>query len=118
MTNLKSFPLISLVVAAYLLMALGGGMMIDADLWAMTMPSGAGLTLRGGDIFVLAGLVALFADLVHGGGSRALRVVLAGLTAAAALICLLVVGFAGTATFLLLTAMTLVVAAVRAIGTR
>ena len=99
MTNLKSFPLISLVVGVNHHAATQRHQQI-------------------GDIFVLAGLVALFADLVHGGGSRALRVVLAGLTAAAALICLLVVGFAGTATFLLLTAMTLVVAAVRAIATR
>jgi hypothetical protein len=118
MTHLKSFPVIALVIAAYLLMALGGSMLIDADAWAMTMPSGAELTLRGGDLFVLAGLVALFVDVVNSGGSRTVRVLLAGLTAAVAVICLVFVGLAGTATFLLLTLMALAVALARAIGAR
>lgn len=118
MTHIKTFPLIALVIAAYLLMALGGGMLIDADAWAMTMPSGAGLTLRGGDLFVIAGLVALFVDLMNGGGSRAIRLLLSGVTAAAAVICLAFVGFAGTATFLILTIMALAAAVVRALGAR
>jgi hypothetical protein len=118
MTHIKTFPLIALVIAAYLLMALGGSMLIDADAWAMTMPSGAELTLRGGDLYVIAGLVALFVDLVNGGGSRATRVLLAGVIAAIAVICLAFVGFAGTATFLTLTIMALVVAVARALGAR
>ncbi len=118
MSHLRSFPVIALVIAAYLLMALGGSMLIDADAWSMTMPSGAELTLRGGDLFVIAGLVALCIDLMHSGGSRTVRVLLSGLTAAVAIACLVFFGLAGTSTFLLLSLMALIVALVRAAGTR
>ena len=63
MTYVLSLPALAIVIAAYLLMAAGGGMAIDADAFSMTLASGAELTLRGGDFLVVAGLIALFLEM-------------------------------------------------------
>ena len=107
-----AFPALAIVIAAYLLMAAGGGdMMINGDAYAMTLASGADMTLRGGDIFVIAGLVALFLEMIKAarpGRASVLDHILSIATFVVALVCFLLLDYAGTATFLILTLMTLV----------
>lgn len=111
MKYIIAFPTLAIVIAAYLLMAAGGDMMIDGDAYSMTLASGADMTLRGGDFFVIAGLVALFLEMLKAarpGRAALLDLVLSVVTFAVALVCFLLVGYAGTATFFILTLMTLV----------
>lgn len=111
MNYIISLPALAIVIAAYLLMAAGGGMMIDADAYSMTLASGAEMTLRGGDIFVIAGLLALFLEMLKAarpGRAAVLDHILSVATFVVALVCLLLVDYAGTATFFILTLMTLV----------
>ena len=111
MSYLIAFPVLAIVIAAYLLMAPGGGMLIDADALSLTLASGAEMTLRGGDFFVIAGLAALLLEMLKAarpGRASVLDHILSIATFAVALVCFLLVDFAGTATFLLLTLMTLV----------
>jgi hypothetical protein len=106
-----AFPALAIVIAAYLLMAAGGDMMIDGDAYAMTLASGAEMTLRGGDIFVIAGLFALFLEMLKAarpGRASLLDLILSIATFVVALVCFLLVDYAGTATFLILTLMTLI----------
>ncbi|WP_421694974.1 hypothetical protein [Aestuariivirga sp.] len=111
MRYLISFPTLAIVIAVYLLMASGGGMLLDGDAYSMTLASGAEITLRGGDFFVIAGLVALFLEMLKAarpGRSAILDHILSTATFIVALVCLLLVSFAGTATFFILTLMTLI----------
>ena len=64
MPYIISFPILAIVIAAYLLVAPGGGMLIDGDAYSMTLASGAEMTLRGGDFFIIAGLIALFLEML------------------------------------------------------
>ena len=110
MKYIAAFPVLAIVIVAYLLMASGGGMMIDADAYSMTLMSGAEMTLRGGDFFVIAGLVALAIDLLKlrgAGRPTALQHGLAIATFLVALNCLAMFDYAATATFFLLMVMTL-----------
>ena len=111
MSYIISFPILAIVIAAYLLMAAGGGMMLDADAFSTTLASGAEFTLRGGDFFVIAGLVALFFEMLKAARTTRATVVdhvLSTATFIVALICFLLVGEAGTPTFFLLMLMTLI----------
>ena len=111
MTYIISFPTLAVVIAAYLLMAAGGGMLLDGDAFSMTLASGAEMTLRGGDFFVLAGLGALFLEMLKAarpGRASVLDHILSTATFVVALVCFLLVDYAGTATFFLLTVMTLI----------
>ena len=111
MTYIISFPVLAIVIAAYLVMAAGGGMMLDADAFSTTLASGAEFTLRGGDFFVIAGLVALFFEMLKAGRTSRATVVdhiLSTATFVVALVCFLLVGEAGTPTFFLLMLMTLI----------
>ena len=111
MTYIISFPALAVVIAVYLLMAAGGGMLLDGDAFSMTLASGAEITLRGGDFFVIAGLAALFLEMLKAarpGRASVLDQILSTATFVVALVCLLLVDYAGTGTFLLLTAMTLI----------
>lgn len=111
MTYIISFPVLAIVIAAYLLLGSGGGMMIDGDAFSMTLASGAEMTLRGGDFFVIAGLVALFLEMVKAarpGRAAVLDHILSVATFVVALVAFLLVDYAGTATFFLLTLMTLI----------
>lgn len=111
MTYIISFPVLAIVIAAYLLMAASGGMMIDADAYSMTLASGAEMTLRGGDIFVVAGLIALFLEMLKAarpGRAAILDHILSVATFVVALVCFLLLDYAGTATFFILTLMTLI----------
>lgn len=111
MKYIIAFPALAIVIAAYLLMASGGDMMIDGDAYSMTLASGAEMTLRGGDIFVIAGLVALFLEMLKAarpGRAAVVDHILSVATFVVALVCFLLVDTAGTATFFILTLMTLV----------
>ena len=112
MKYLLAFPALAVVIAAYLLMASGADMMIDGDATSMTLGSGTEMTLRGGDLFVIAGIVALFlemAKLAAGGLIGNLRHVLAIVTFIVAANCFVLLGYAGTASFLMLVLMSLAV---------
>ena len=111
MQYIISFPTLAIVIAAYLLMAAGGGMLIDGDAFSMTLASGAEMTLRIGDFFVIAGLVALFLEMLKAarpGRSAVLDHILSTVTFVVALVCFLLLDFAGTATFFILMLMTLI----------
>ncbi|MFN4143686.1 MAG: hypothetical protein ACK4HL_17755 [Aestuariivirga sp.] len=111
MSYVISFPVLAIVIAVYLLLAPGGGMMLDGDAYSMTLASGAEMTLRGGDFFLIAGLSALFVEMLKAartGRSAVLDHILSTATFVLALVCFLLVDFAGTATFFLLTLMTLI----------
>lgn len=111
MSVVLSFPVLAVVVAAYLFLGAGGGLMLDADAFSVALASGANLTLRAGDFFTLAGLVALFFEMLK--AARAGRGTIADhmLSTAVfvvALVCFLLLDFCGTATFFLLTVMALI----------
>jgi hypothetical protein len=111
MSYILSFPALAIVIAAYLLMAQGGGMMIDADAYSATLASGAEMTLRGGDFFVIAGLLALFLEMLKAarpGRATVLDHILSTATFVVALVCFLLLPEAGTATFFLLMLMSLI----------
>ena len=111
MSYIISVPVLAIVIAAYLLTASGGGMLLDGDAYSMTLASGAEMTLRGGDFFVIAGLAALFLEMLKAarpGRTTVLDHILSTATFAVALVCFLLVDYAGTATFFLLTLMALI----------
>jgi hypothetical protein len=111
MTYIISIPILAIVIAAYLLLGAGGGLMLDADAFSLTLPSGIEMTLRAGDFFTLAGLGALFLEMLkagRAGSGTILDHMLSTAVFVVALLCLLLIDYAGTATFLILTVMTLV----------
>lgn len=111
MSYIISFPVLAIVIAAYLLTASGGSMFLDGDAYSMTLASGAEMTLRGGDFFVIAGLGALFLEMLKAarpGRSTIVDHILSTAVFVVALVCFLLVAEAGTATFFLLTLMALI----------
>ncbi len=111
MTYIISFPVLAIVIAAYLVLAAGGGLMLDADAYSVTLSSGAVLSLRAGDFFTLAGLVALFFEMLKAGRAGRGTVVDHMLSTAVfvvALVAFLLVDYCGTASFFLLTVMALI----------
>jgi hypothetical protein len=111
MSYVISFPVLAIVIAIYLVTAAGGGMLLDGDAFSMTLASGAEMTLRGGDFFIIAGLGALFLEMLKAartGRGAVLDHILSTIVFVVALVCFLLVEFAGTATFFLLTLMALI----------
>lgn len=108
MSHLSSFPILVFVLVAYLGIAALGGMMLDGDALTISLASGAEMTLRGGDLFVAGGLVALTIDLAKMSRGGRLGHVVRAVAFVAALACLMLLSAAGTVTFLLLGLMTLV----------
>lgn len=120
MKHVIAFPVLAIVIAAYLLMAAGGAMMIDADAYSTTLMSGTEMTLRGGDFFLIAGLVALVVDVLKLQGPGRPSPVQHGLaivTFLVALNCLAMFDYAGTASFFLLVVMALLLVLAGAIAT-
>ncbi|MCA3555842.1 hypothetical protein [Aestuariivirga sp.] len=112
MNHITAFPALAIVIAAYLLLAAGGGMMLDGDAYSMTLMSGTEMTLRGEDFFVIAGLVALFFEmlkLAFGARISTLHHILAIVTFIIASNCFVLLGDAGTPSFLMLVIMSLIV---------
>ncbi len=108
---IRAIPVLAIVIAAYLLMGLSGSLMLDGDAYTATLPSTAVFALRAGDFFTLAGLVALFIEMLKAARSSTSAVVdhiLSTLTLVAALLCFLLIDYCGTGTFFILTTMTLI----------
>lgn len=110
-----SIPVLAIVIAAYVLMAPGGGMFLDGDAYSMVLPSGVEMTLRGSDIFLLAGLLALFLDIMKLRRAGSPGRILSGATFLAAAAAFLIYAPATTPAMLLLTAMALAGALVAAL---
>ena len=111
MTYIIAMPALAIVIAAYMVVGASGGMMLDADVYAMTLASGASFALRLGDLFVIAGLAALFVEMIKAGRAGRSTVadhMLSTLVFVAAIVCFLLVDVAGTSTFLILTLMALI----------
>ena len=111
MTYIISIPALAIVIAAYLVLGAGGGLMLDADAYTVPLASGAAMTLRAGDFFTLAGLLALFVEMLkaaRAGRGTILDHMLSTAVFVGALLCFLLLGIAGTSTFFVLTVMTLV----------
>ena len=105
-----SIPMLAVVIAVYLVLGLGG-LMLDGDTYSATLPSGAAFALRAGDFFTLAGLVAVFIEMLKAARSSVNTVVdhmLSTLTFVVALVAFLLVEYCGTGTFFLLTVMALI----------
>ena len=111
MTYIISLPVLAIVIAVYLVLGAGGGLMLDADAYTVPLASGAAMTLRAGDFFTLAGLLALFVEMLkaaRAGRGTILDHMLSTAVFVGALLCFLLLGIAGTSTFFVLTVMTLV----------
>ena len=111
MTYIISIPVLAIVIAVYLVRGAGGGLMLDADAYTVPLASGAAMTLRAGDFFTLAGLLALFVEMLkaaRAGRGTILDHMLSTAVFVGALLCFLLLGIAGTSTFFVLTVMTLV----------
>lgn len=111
MNYIISIPVLAIVIAAYLLLGAGAGLMLDADAYSATLPSGMELTLRTGDIFILAGLAALFLEILKAGRAgrgTILDHMLSTAVFIGALVSFLLIAACGTSSFLMLTVMTLI----------
>ena len=112
MRILAAFPMLALVIAAYNVMGLGGGMMqADSQFFDVVMPSGAQVFFKLGDVFVIAGLAALFLEILKAARLASGTIIdhmLSTAVFALALIEFLLVDYCGTPTFFLLTVMTLI----------
>lgn len=111
MTYIISLPVLAIVIAIYLILGAGGGLMPDADAFSVSLPSGAMMTLRGGDVFVLMGLVALFFEMLkaaRAGRGAVLDHMLSTALFVVALLALLLLDYCATGSFFLLTVMALV----------
>ena len=111
MRAILSIPVLAIVIAAYLAWGAGFSMLLGAELGAWTLPSGAVMSLSTDHVFILAGLVALFFEMLKAARLGAGTIIDHMLSTAAfvvALVCFLVVEYCGTATFFLLTVMALI----------
>ena len=106
MHHIISIPLLAIVIAVYLLMAPGGGMFLDGDAMSMVLPSGVEMTLRGSDFFLIAGVIALFLDMLKARRAGPIGRALLALTFVVALGCFLFFAPAATPAFLIMTVMT------------
>lgn len=111
MSFLAAVPVLSIVIAAYIVMSMGGGLMLDADAYSAALASGATFTLRVGDFFTIAGLAALFFEMLkaaRAGRRTIIDHMLSTAVFVVALVCFLLLGACGTASFFLLVVMTLI----------
>jgi hypothetical protein len=111
MRALMAFPLTALVIIAYNLLAFLPGFTPGAQIADFAMPSSAVVALTTGDALVLAGLVALFFEMLKSarprGGAIVDHILSVGVFIVA-LVEFLLVPFAGTASFLVLTMVCLI----------
>jgi hypothetical protein len=110
MAALGATPLVGLVILVYNLMAFAGVLDVEATAFSMDMTSGAVFALKTGDVFTLAGLVALFFEMLKAARLRAGTVLDHMLSTAVFIIALvefLLLGAFATASFFLLTCMAL-----------
>jgi hypothetical protein len=112
MQYILSFPALALVIIVFNLLGFTGGM-IDAESLYLeaVLPSTAEFYLKFGDLFILAGLIALFFEIIKAarlGAGTIVDHMLSTATFIVALVEFLLVPFCGTATFFFLMIMALI----------
>ncbi len=112
MRLLLAFPMLALVILAFNGLALSGSQIqSESLLFSAVLPSGAEVFFKAGDGFILAGLAALFAEVLKAARLASGTIadhMLSTLVFGVALVEFLLVDFCGTAAFFLLTVMTLI----------
>jgi hypothetical protein len=112
MRFILAFPAIALVIIAFNIMGLAGQWMDSESLvWDGMLPSGTEFYLKVGDFFVLAGLVALFFEIIKAarlGAGTIIDHMLSTATFIVALIEFLLVSYCATASFFFLMVMSLI----------
>ena len=112
MRLILSVPVLALVIAAYNIFAFGAGM-LDAEslLASWVLPSETEVFFKIGDVFIVAGLIALFFEILKAARSGAGTIIdhmLSTVVFIVALVEFLLVPACGTVAFFLLTVMALV----------
>ncbi len=112
MRFIQSIPILAVVIAVYNLLAFSGGMM-DAEslLFSWVLPSEVEVFFNVGAVFLVAGLVALFFEILKAarlGNATIVDHMLSTATFIVALIEFILVPACGTVTFFLLTMMALI----------
>ena len=106
MRYILSIPAIALVIIAFNALGMAGQWMDSESLyWDGVLPSEAEFYLKVGDLFVVAGLVALFLEIIKAarlGAGTIVDHMLSTATFIVALVEFLLVPFCGTATFFFL----------------
>ena len=112
MRYILSIPAIALVIIAFNVLGMAGQWMDSESLyWDGVLPSEAEFYLKVGDLFVVAGLVALFLEIIKAarlGAGAIVDHMLSTATFIVALVEFLLVPFCGTATFFFLMIMSLI----------
>jgi hypothetical protein len=112
MRHILSIPALAVVILAYNLLDYSGSMMDTESLYLdQVLPSTAEFYLKIGDMFVLAGLVALFFEIIKAarlGAGTIVDHMLSTATFVVALVEFLLVPFCGTSTFFFLMVMSLI----------
>jgi hypothetical protein len=112
MRHILSIPALAVVILAYNLLDYSGSMMDTESLYLdQVLPSTAEFYLKIGDMFVLAGLVALFFEIIKAarlGSGTIVDHMLSTATFVVALVEFLLVPFCGTSTFFFLMVMSLI----------
>lgn len=112
MRALASIPILAIVIAAYNVLAFSGSMLQSESLFFDTvLPSGEEIFFNVGHVFIVAGLVALFIEILKAARLSNGTIVdhmLSTATFVVALVEFLLVPACGTVTFFLLTVMTLI----------
>ncbi len=112
MRYILSIPALAIVILAFNLLDYSGSMMDTESLYLdQVLPSTAEFYLKVGDLFVLAGLIALFFEIIKAARPGAGAIVdhmLSTATFIVALVEFLLVPFCGTSTFFFLMVMALI----------
>ena len=112
MRYILSFPAIALVIIAFNILGLAGQWMDSESLvWDGMLPSGSEFYLKVSDFFIMAGLVALFFEIIKAarlGAGTIVDHMLSTATFIVALVEFLLVPYCGTAAFFFLMIMSLI----------
>ncbi|BBK30847.1 hypothetical protein EDC65_1718 [Stella humosa] len=108
---IRYVPLLAFVVVAYNIVAAIGVELLDSTLFSIGLLSGSPFTFQVKDALMLAGLLLLYGELSKATRTTTVSIADHTLSLGLLLVCLvelIVVPFAGTSTFFLLTVMTLI----------
>ncbi len=112
MRYILSIPALAVVIVAYNLLDYAGSMMDTESLYLdQILPSTAEFYLKVGDLFILAGLIALFFEIIKAarlGAGTIVDHMLSTATFIVAILEFLLVPFCGTSTFFFLMVMALI----------
>lgn len=112
MRYIFSIPLLALVIAVYNALNMSGSMLdTDSLLFSWVVPSTTEVFFKVGDMFLIAGLIALFFEVIKAARASIGTIadhILSTATFVVALIEFLLVPFCGSDTFFLLMVMTLI----------